>query len=551
MKKLKMLSIMLFIIALLSACVPSKDEPSSSKENGNTGADGPIPVTIFTPKLSWDGEFGADVNEFTKHVEEKFNIKITWEYAPQDVAKEKQQLSLASGDYPDAYFAVTWLDGFTKIDVQKYGKEGVFLPLNDLIDEHAPNIKKAMEEVEYLEGGITAPDGNIYALASINECYHCSRYGKMWMDTEWLEKLGLEMPTTTEEFKNVLRAFKNDDPNGNGAKDEIPLSGETSEIGNSPTIFLMNAFIHNNGKDFINVENGKLVLAAMKPEWKEGLKYIRSLYEEGLIDTGTFTQNMEALKQMGTREGDSILGASAATHLAVFMDLAHEKSAAFDVVPPLKGPNGVQLTTANYGAVDTLTFAITEKAKGEKAVALIKLADYLYSEEGTMFAARGKEGVNWRKGESGDIDLTGKQAKYAIIPADPKEEEKEEAEKRYYSWGERGPNMLTRELRDSIAAPEDEFSPEGYERRLFNATLKYDGFEPEDIFIAKGAWIDPAEAEEVSLLQININKYINENTVQFITGAKDIEKEWESYLNGFEKLNVNRYLEIYQNTYNQ
>ena len=55
--------------------------------------------------------------------------------APQDAAKEKQQLSLASGDYPDAYLSVTWLDGISKVDAQKYGKEGVFLPLNDLIDE--------------------------------------------------------------------------------------------------------------------------------------------------------------------------------------------------------------------------------------------------------------------------------------------------------------------------------------------------------------------------------------------------------------------------------
>ena len=86
-------------------------------------------------------------------------MKITWEMAPQDAAKEKQQLSLASGDYHRCIFSVTWLDGISKVDAQKYGKEGVFLPLNDLIDENAPNIKKAMEEISYLKSGATAPDG--------------------------------------------------------------------------------------------------------------------------------------------------------------------------------------------------------------------------------------------------------------------------------------------------------------------------------------------------------------------------------------------------------
>ncbi|MCJ8008251.1 extracellular solute-binding protein [Lederbergia wuyishanensis] len=554
MKKVKIVSFILLIVLslVLTACVPSKKDTNTSSNNSsnnNAGEDGPIPVRIFTPLLSWDGKFETEFNTFTKHVEEKFNIKITWEFAPQDAAKEKQQLALASGDYPDAFLSVTWLDGISKVDAQKYGKEGVFLPLNDLINDHAPNIVKAMQDIPYLEKGITAPDGNIYALPQINECYHCSRYGKMWMNTDWLEKLNLDMPTNTAEFRDVLRAFKANDPNGNGKNDEIPLSGETTEIGNSPNIFLMNAFIHNNGKDNINVEDGELYLAAMRPEWKEGLKYINSLYEEGLIDTGTYTQNMEALKQIGSPEGEAVLGASAANHLAVFMDLKNENSASYNVVPPIEGPQGAKFNTSDYGSISNFTFAITEKAKGAKAEALIKLADYLYTEEGTVRATKGIEGVDWKFGEEDDIDLKGNQAKYARVPQDPNKEEEDEENKIYNTWGEKGPIMLTREIRDATATAIDEYSPEGYERRLYNATLSYDGNEPKEIFLAGSAWVEPEEAEEVSLLQININKYINENMVQFITGTKNIDSEWDNYIAGFKKLKVDRYLEIYQKAY--
>ena len=505
---------------------------------------GPVEVTIFTPKLSSDGDFSE--NEFTKMVEEKFNMKINWEYANQDAAKEKRSLSLASGDYPDAYLLVTWVDNISKVEAQKYGKEGVFLPLNDLIKEHAPNIQAGMEKVSYLEQGITAPDGNIYGLPLLGECYHCSRYGKMWINTDWLENLNLEMPKTTEEYRNVLEAFKNNDPNGNGKKDEIPLSGESTQVGNNPVQFLMSAFIPNNGKDYINVNDGKLSLGAMQPEWKDGLKYINSLYEEGLIDSGTFTQNAEALKQLGTPKGEAILGTFAASHSGIGVDLNSEHSKNYDVVPPIKGPDGAQYTTSNYGSVVNFGFAITNKAKGKKAEALIKLADYLYSEEGTLAMTYGKEGVHWKQGGPEDIDLNGKQAKYATILQDPNMKEEEKV---HYGWGERGPILQTREFRDSIGTATDEWSPEGYERRLFNATKKYDGFEPKEQFNSLAAWVDPKDADELNLLQVNINKYIEENMVQFVTGSKDIEKEWDKYVDGFKTLQVDRYLEIYQKAY--
>ncbi|MGE8079852.1 extracellular solute-binding protein [Peribacillus loiseleuriae] len=537
-------TLLLSVVLLISGCVPSKNTESSSSSSTKTDPNGPVEVTIFTPKLSNNDDFSK--NEFTKMVEKKFNMKIKWEYANQDAAKEKRQLSLASGDYPDAYLLVTWVDNISKVEAQKYGKEGIFLPLNDLIKEYAPNIQKGMEKVSYLEKGIAAPDGNIYGLPLLGECYHCSRYGKMWINTEWLKKLNLEMPKTTEEYKKVLEAFKNDDPNGNGKKDEIPLSGESTMVGGNPIQFLMSAFIPDNGKDYININDGKLSLGAMQPEWKDGLKYVHSLYKEGLIDSGTFTQNAEALKQLGTPKGEAILGAFPSSHSAIGVDLNSEHSKQYDVVPPLKGPEGAQYTSSDYGSVNNFAFSITNKAKGKKAEALIKLADYLYSEEGTLALTYGKEGVHWKKGGPEDIDLNGKQAKYAIIPQDPNIKEEDKV---HYGWGERGPILQTRAFRDSIGTATDEWSPEGFERRLFNATKKYDGFEPKEQFNAVAAWVDPKDAEELGLLIVNMKKYIEENTVQFITGSKNIEKDWDSYIEGFKSLQVDRYLEIYQNAY--
>ena len=86
---------------------------------------------------------------------------------PSDGAKEKRQISLASGDYPDAYMLTAYIDQFSQADVLKYGKQGVLLPLNDLIDQYAPNIKAAMENDPDFKAFNTAPDGNIYGLGRL------------------------------------------------------------------------------------------------------------------------------------------------------------------------------------------------------------------------------------------------------------------------------------------------------------------------------------------------------------------------------------------------
>src|SRR5699024_5514757 len=107
----------------------------------------------------------------------------------------------------------------------KYVNQEVIVPLNDLIEEYAPNIKKAMEEYPRFKKMSTAPDGKIYGIPQLNDCYHCSYPAKYWINTKWLKDLDMEMPKTTEDFKKVLEAFKTQDPNGNDKADEVPLSG--------------------------------------------------------------------------------------------------------------------------------------------------------------------------------------------------------------------------------------------------------------------------------------------------------------------------------------
>ena len=478
-------------------------------------------------------------NTFTRYLEKKLNIKFEFDIANYAVRKERKQMSFASGDYPDVF-----LGGELTADEQvKYGMSGVLRPLGDLIDQYGNNIKRKLTESPELRKAITAPDGNIYALPSVNECFHCWYAQKLWVNTDWLKKLNLSPPTTTEQFYEMLKAFKTKDPNGNGIADEIPLTGATDSWHSKITGFLMSAFIYNTDDNYLYIVDGKVGLSAAQPQWKEGLTYIRKLYKEGLIDPSAFTQTIDGLVQLATQDGDIVLGSATLGHIRLaFGSLDNERNKQYDTIPPLIGPSGYQ-AAGYFHTFYSGQFAITDKASESQAVAAIQLADYLYSEEAAVLNEFGPEGLWWRKGLPGEVDEHGRPAKYAINP------EYFTRTMQNDSWSQMGISYRDRDLRESWAVPSDPYSQEGYEHRLYEETIKnYAGKEPKEVYPA-AIYVDPAIAFEAARLRVQINEYVESNMVQFITGTKNIEEEWDAYLKGFSGLKLDRYLTFYQEAY--
>jgi putative aldouronate transport system substrate-binding protein len=184
-------------------------------------ASNPVSIKVFADQDTSSNQDLAN-SWFSKQLEQKFNIKFNWTTVPFDGAPEKRQISLASGDYPDMFLLVPYIDKFTQSDLLKYGQQGVVLPLNDLIDKYAPNIKKTLDTYPDYKAMNTAPDGKIYGLGQFAACYHCSFPNKLWVNSTWMKKLNITTPKTTDDFKKMLEAFKTKDPNGNGKADEIP-----------------------------------------------------------------------------------------------------------------------------------------------------------------------------------------------------------------------------------------------------------------------------------------------------------------------------------------
>jgi putative aldouronate transport system substrate-binding protein len=215
-------------------------------------------------------------------------------------------------------------------------------------------------------------------------------------------------------------------------------------------------------------------------------------------------------------------------------------------MPPLVGPKGVQYAAYTPSLRPGADFVLTNKASPEAQIAAIKLLDYLFTFEGFLRGFLGEEGKDWRKPEPGEVALNDKiEPLYFTIPLGPDEKPHNS------QWEKIAMYYWPTERFDAWVSGKDVRTPEGWERKLQEATYLYDGKRPKEVFPHWAIWVDPAQADELAMLRLNITDYVNQNALQFVTDAKSIEKDWDSYVSGLDNLNLKRYLEMMQQLYDQ
>lgn len=190
---------------------------------------------------------------------------------------EQLNLKIVAGEMPDV---VQFVNGMES----GLAKEGALLDLTDYLPKYAPHLWEAVpEEVwDIMRSYDPSGEGRIYMTPSVIDYV---RHGAM-IRQDWLDKLGLKMPTTQEEFVNVLRAFKTQDPNGNGLADEIPTGGR-AEARWMDNLFAMYGIAMWEGYPQWDTYDGELTYSAVTPNMRDALEFISGLYQEGLLDAET------------------------------------------------------------------------------------------------------------------------------------------------------------------------------------------------------------------------------------------------------------------------
>lgn len=482
-------------------------------------------------------------NDFTKWFEEQTNVHIEWELVPSGEASTKLNLALAGNTLPDV-FMMPWTMSTSQIAL--YGQQGMFLGLNKYIEKYGINFKKVLQQYPLLEDIIRMPDGEIYVVPNVDDAFHTYYPDKMWVYKPWLDKLGLKIPTTTQEFYEMLKAFKGKDLNGNGKIDEIPFAG-TGMSGLDP--FIMNAFVYSDPTNkWITLNNGKVEVAYIKEGWKEGILYLRKLYKEGLIAQDIFTLDNKSFRQLN--EGEIKIGVfcQLAPWRSLSTDYSDQRWVDYKAVPPLKGPNGLQVAhylPYNIGWFDG--YIITKDCK-YPAVAF-RLGDAMLNQDPEFVLRKyyGRPDQEWRWAKQGEIGLNGQPAIWASLAKSGGEIDPPTT----HSWTHLGPHVRSAEFREGQAVLRDD--PQKDPSFVLHHVTKeyYAPYAPNINIILKPLVFTESQAQELGDLEKVITDYVKEMFTAFVTGDKDIEKEWDSYIKQLNDMGLERYLQIYQEAYDR
>ena len=505
-----------------------------------------VEYTICAP----DTTYVCDLNEntLTPWIQEKTNVKINFEEIPDTEWDTKVNLLIASDELPDAFI----YGSFSAAELADYGSQGVFLALNDIIEEHGHYVKQVFDQQEALPGAYTALDGNIYTLPDINECYHCFYSMRAWINQQWLTNLGLEYPNTVDEFVNVLRAFKEQDANGNGdPNDEIPFSGNATSWNSTIYPFLLNSFLHYDTSNLSVKEDGTVIFTPLQPEFKEGLQWIASLIDEGLIEKEALTQTEEQLKTKGSNLDIALLGGftSATWWSGVGSDNGEgSRCREYSGLSPLEGPNGVRISPWAGTGFNMGNSVITTAC--EDPVPLFKMLDYMLSDEATLRSQIGELGVDYNEPDEGAPGINGKPALYAKVPTSNTTggttgDEADTAMPNVF------PSNRTSDFR--LGEQADYSDPETQwqqEPRLYNESATYFAPYADEHMMYPGAVnLTAEESEKINFMKTQINDYVKENIVLFLAGEKSFDTDWDSFIAEFDNLNLNEYMELRQMAY--
>ncbi|WP_018757271.1 extracellular solute-binding protein [Paenibacillus terrigena] len=513
------------LIGSLAACSGEKKEESSTKTNtetetGNMNKEGlPIvkePVTLKVLTVRW-GNMGDTFtqNQWLKDLAKNTNVKIDWQVMSSNDWAEQKSIMLASGTLPDV---VIGNQTFSDSDI--VNNLSYFRPLDDYIDQYMPNLKAAMEETPDMKKISTFPDGKIYSLpARLPSRPKSSR--QPVNNKTWLDKLGLKAPTTVDELYNVLKAFKEQDANGNGKHDEVPYVEASNDMISPWGIADLNT-------NFMIIQDGKPVYYPTTDAYKEGLKWESKLYAEGLIDKEVFTQD-DTMKMAKFQNPDApIVGFTYQwTPDAVFGKWGDQ----YETIPPIAGPDGKRYTIGNPVGMNLSRneFLITTSNKYPEISA--RWADQFYTNEASIQNFWGAIGTVIQKNDDGTYTLM-----------DPPAGTSADAWYWDQSLRDFGPKYVSPSFEKNIIL--NPKAGDGLKLQLDKlgsdyVTTPY----PNVMYTSK-------EFEELPTLTTDIDTYVNTMRAQFITKG-NIDEGWDAYVKQLNDMGLEKLIQIRTDAYSR
>ena len=463
---------------------------------------------------SWYSTVDLSDATLLNEIANRANVTINWNLLDPSSYSDSVSPMLASGqDLPDIIELPDLDPNMT------YLSSGMFVKLDEYMDI-MPNYAKYLEENPVIKALLTAADGHIYYVPQtvVTNCYQ----PVLMYNMEWVKQLGIEAPATLDSFVEMLRAFRDNDMNGNGdTTDETPMSMMSA--------FLPYAFGPAFGMDLVSGfyadDAGKVHYAYAEPEkYKAYLTFLHDLYEEGLLEV-----------EFSSLNRDQITARCANNTTGVTYDYSWQMSNLYSAqypeydgtegiivgVPPLSGEY-----EGYYVGRNPISSIFGVNAKAADVELAVKFLDYAMSEEAQDLYVWGMEGLTYEVKEDGTRSYLPRCTEDAIW---------------YQGLGINAPCMPSQQS----ASATDVLLPAWHVKAVHENEAPYN----RNPFPA--TYATEEEASIVSMYLVDVQTYVDERAVAFICGYADIETEFDSYLSTLENMQVDELIKVRQAQYDR
>ena len=528
MKKKMFLCLVVFlaVLPLVLFANPESEDPATTGTElaalGFNPSGYPVttqPVTIKLTALQRVAETGMyETSPLLKELEDAAGVTIEWNLMKSGEINEKKALIFASGDLPDALFAI-----LKNVDFFNYGPQGYLIELEELIEDYGTNLKALRDgRIPELLKGCTSTDGHIYSIPYGMD--NGSRaFGVPYINKMWLDTLGLQMPETTAQLKDVLKAFVTKDPNGNGEADEVGVLFQGNKGYHTRGInILFGMFGRPDTSLHYMFEGGKVVFTADTTEFKNAVSYLHELASDGLLDVESFTYGKNPYRAKLKEGKAGIFFEAGIAYTNYPQDLV--KDAYVPMLLPA-GPGASPKMPLRSYIPGSNGLQITSAAKFPEII--LRWADYLYDEEKSIYYRYGRSVTSnsdgtftWVGIPDGEDTATWIWAPETAIPHLVT----------FENWVRRAGIQEKDSERIAIS--------ELYSPQFTSLPAFYD-----IVFSAD-------EQEEIGMYQEDIRSFVDQHIAKWITQG-GIEAEWDTYISELDSIGLRKWLAVLQKGYDR
>ncbi|MDR1541887.1 MAG: extracellular solute-binding protein [Clostridiales bacterium] len=357
----------------------------------------PLKLTYWSIFPSKNAETRKNLGEVTAYVEleKRTGIDIEWLHPPIGQEKEQFNLMIASGDIPDMIY-FDWMNA--PGGPSKYIDDGLTLRLNDIISQYAPNLQAVFDEYPQVNTQARLDDGTLFMFPFVKPDPSIRTYNGPIARKDWLDKLNIDLPVTMDDWYVMLKAFKEQDPNGNGESDEIPFSSiKLDSVKWFAGAWGMKIRMDTQSTNPFYRVGDEVHFAPLEEDYEEYMAVMRQWYSEGLIDPDFAATDGTRQNALISDNKAGVFWGGASGGLGKFLNSIQPIQPEFNLtaVQYPAGKAGINYNTHpdTVNSIPGTGSVITTANKHVEETA--RLFDYMYSKEGQLLMNFGIEGVTY------------------------------------------------------------------------------------------------------------------------------------------------------------